>query len=71
MNTTKMLKGVWPNSQRFSNYNAPKQGTLKCHFHDASLTKVEQYFRVFAWLCDLNKSCSSHQGDKLYLRVMS
>ena len=29
MSTTRLLKGVWPNSQWFSNYSAPKQGTLK------------------------------------------
>ena len=38
--------------------------TWKCHFHDASLTKVEQQLRELAWLCDLNKSCSSCHGQQ-------
>ena len=48
-----MLKGVWPNSQLFSNYSAPKQGTLKLKTA-STLRKILVTKQHFVETCDLN-----------------
>ena len=42
----------------WANFASKSQFTQNVIFHDASLTKVEQQLRLFAWQCTLNKSCS-------------
>ena len=49
------------------NYASKCWFTLKCLFHDASLTKVEQQLRELAWLWDNNKNCSlSYEEQTLF-----
>ena len=52
MSTTRLLKGVWPNSQWFSNYSAPNQGTLKLKT-SLGLQNFLSYTQHFVDFCEL------------------